>query len=380
MPIHRILLAPGDGIGPEVMEEAVKVLDRLAGRFGHEFHYHEEAVGGAAIDEHGTALRPETLARAKGSAAVLFGAVGGPQWDDPRAKVRPEQAILGLRKGLGLFANLRPVRVHPLMLGDSTLKPEVLEGTDMVVIRELTGGIYFGRPQKRWTNTRGRQAVDTLRYSEAEVVRILHVAFALARTRRKKVTSVDKANILDTSRMWREIATEVGREYPDVELEHILVDACAMHLLRRPASFDVIVTENMFGDILTDEASMLAGSMGMLPSASIGRRRRDGTGIGLYEPIHGTAPDIAGQGKANPLAMILSTAMMLRLSLGLEAEAEAVEAAVDAVIRDGYRTPDIASEGARLVNTAGMGSLVAERIELVTPDRVQSQHGADHRD
>ncbi|MGI8925574.1 MAG: 3-isopropylmalate dehydrogenase [Tepidiformaceae bacterium] len=362
MATFRILLTPGDGIGPEVMEEATRVLGRIERRFGHEFVFEEEKLGGAAIDAFGTALRDETLAKARGSAAVLFGAVGGPQWDDPKAKVRPEQAILGMRKGLGLFANLRPVRVNPLMLDDSTLKPEVLRGTDMVVIRELTGGIYFGRPQKRWTTSRGREAVDTLRYSEREVTRILHVAFQLARQRRKKVTSVDKANILDTSRMWREIAVETGKQYPDVELEHILVDACAMYLLRRPASFDVIVTENLFGDILTDEAAMLAGSMGMMPSASLGKRRRDGTGIGLYEPIHGSAPDIAGQGKANPLAMILSTAMMLRLSLGLEAEAAALEAAVDGVIADGYRTPDIASAGASVVDTRKMGTLVAERV------------------
>jgi 3-isopropylmalate dehydrogenase len=362
MPTYRILLTPGDGIGPEVMEEALKVLGRVERRFGHEFQYEEDVIGGAAIDRFGTALRDDTLVRARSSQAVLFGAVGGPKWDDPKATVRPEQAILGLRKGLGLFANLRPVRVNPLMLDDSTIKPDVLRGTDLVVIRELTGGIYFGRPQKRWTTARGREAVDTLRYSEREVTRILHVGFQLARTRRKKLTSVDKANILDTSRMWREIATEVGREYPDVELEHILVDACAMYLVRRPASFDVIVTENMFGDILTDEAAMLAGSMGMMPSASLGQRRSDGTGIGLYEPIHGSAPDIAGQGKANPLAMILSAAMMLRLSLGLPEEAAAIEEAVDAVIAKGYRTPDIASPGARLVDTAKMGSLVAERV------------------
>ncbi|GAB4323004.1 MAG: 3-isopropylmalate dehydrogenase [Dehalococcoidia bacterium] len=363
MPTFKILLTPGDGIGPEVLEEAVKVLGRIEKRFGHEFQYEEETIGGAAIDAYGTALRDETLAKARASDAVLFGAVGGPTWDDPRATVRPEQAILGLRKGLGLFANVRPVRVMPEMVDDSTLKGEVLQGTDMVVIRELTGGIYFGKPQRRWeSKTGGRQAVDTLRYSEREIRRILHVAFELARQRRKKVTSVDKANILETSRLWREIASEVAKEYPDVALEHILVDACAMYLIRRPASFDVIVTENMFGDILTDEAAMLAGSMGMMPSASLGRRRKDGTGIGLYEPIHGSAPDIAGQGKANPLAMILSAAMMLRLSLGLEPEAAAVESAVEAVIRDGYRTPDIAGRGGTVVDTAAMGTLVAERL------------------
>ncbi len=362
MSTFRILLTPGDGIGPEVMEEATKVLSRIERRFGHEFVYDEEKLGGAAIDAYGTALRDETVAKAKQSAAVLFGAVGGPKWDDPQAKVRPEDAILGMRKQLGLFANLRPVRVHPLLLGDSTLKPEVLQGTDMVVIRELTGGLYFGKPKKRWTNAEGRQGVDTLRYSEKEIVRICHVAFQLARQRRHKVTSVDKANVLRTGQLWREVATEVGRQYPDVTLEHLLVDACAMHLLRRPASFDVIVTENMFGDILTDEAAMLAGSMGMMPSASLGRRRKDGTGVGLYEPIHGSAPDITGQGKANPLAMILSAAMMLRLSLGREAEAAAIEAAVDAVITDGYRTPDIAGSGTTVVDARKMGTLVAERV------------------
>jgi 3-isopropylmalate dehydrogenase len=288
--------------------------------------------------------------------------VGGPKWDDPRAKVRPEQGLLALRKGLGLFANLRPVKVNQLLVDGSAIKGEVLEGTDLVVIRELTGGLYFGRPQKRWETSRGRQAVDTLRYSEKEVKRVLQVGFDLARGRRKKLTSVDKANVLESSRMWREIAVEMGKQNPDVELEHLLVDACAMHLIRRPASFDVIVTENMFGDILTDEASMLAGSMGMLPSASLGRVRSDGTGIGLYEPIHGSAPDIAGQGKANPLAMILSTAMLLRLSLGLADEAAAVEAAVDTVLGKGLRTPDIAQEGTRTLSTAAMGDAVAEAI------------------
>jgi 3-isopropylmalate dehydrogenase len=344
------------------MQEALKVLARIEKRFKHEFQFEEEAIGGTSIDTHGVALRPETVAKAKASAAVLFGAVGGPKWDDPKASVRPEDAILGMRKQLGLFANLRPVKIHPEMLAESSLKPEVLDGTDMVVIRELTGGLYFGQPKKRWESASGRQGVDTLRYSEKEVARVCHVAFRLARQRRKKVTSVDKANVLRTGQLWREVATEVGKEYPDIELEHILVDACAMYLLRRPSSFDVIVTENMFGDILTDEAAMLAGSMGMMPSASLGQRRKDGTGIGLYEPIHGSAPDITGQGKANPLAMILSAAMMLRLSLGLEEEAQAVEEAVDGVIKEGYRTPDIAGTGAKLVNTTKMGDLVAERI------------------
>ena len=362
MPAYPILLAPGDGIGPEVLEEGLKVLGAVERRFGHEFQYENALVGGAAIDEYGIALRDDTLEAAARARAVLFGAVGGPKWDNPQASVRPEQAILGLRKGLGLFANIRPVRVNPLLLADSSIKSEVLEGVDMVVIRELTGGIYFGKPQKRWENTRGRQAVDTMRYSEREIERILRTGFELARGRRGKLTSVDKANVLDTSRLWREIATELSAEYPDVEIEHVLVDACAMHLITHPATFDVIVTGNMFGDILTDEASVLAGSMGMLPSASLGRRRRNGTGIGMYEPIHGTAPDIAGQGIANPIAMILSTALMLRHSLGLEEEAAAIEQAVDDVLSEGYRTPDIESDGATTVDTARMGALVAERL------------------
>jgi 3-isopropylmalate dehydrogenase len=248
------------------------------------------------------------------------------------------------------------------MLADSTLRQEVVEGVDMVVIRELTGGLYFGTPKKRWENKQGRQGVDTLRYSEKEITRICHVAFQLARQRRNRVTSVDKANVLRTGQLWREIATEVGKEYPDIELNHLLVDAAAMNLIRNPKSFDVVVTENMFGDILTDEAAMLAGSMGMMPSASLGKRKKNGQGIGLYEPIHGSAPDIAGQGKANPLAMILSAAMMLRLSLGLEAEAACVEAAVDAVITAGHRTPDIAGTGTSVVSTTQMGDLVSDAI------------------
>lgn len=362
MATFHILLTPGDGIGPEVIEEATKVLSKVEGRFRHEFIYEEETIGGAALDKYGVALRPEAITKAKAARAVLFGAVGGPKWDDPQAQHRPEDAILGMRKQLGLFANLRPVKIFPAMIDQSSLKRDVLEGTDMIVIRELTGGLYFGQPKKRWESASGRQSVDTLRYSEREVERVLHVGFQLARQRRKKLTSVDKANVLRTGQMWREIAKEVATQYPDVEVDHILVDAAAMYLLRRPASFDVIVTENMFGDILTDEAAMLAGSMGMMPSASLGKRRKDGTGIGLYEPIHGSAPDIVGQKKANPLATILSAAMMLRLSLGLEEEAAVIEAAVDGVINDGYRTPDIADASGQLVDTAKMGTLVAERV------------------
>ena len=322
-----------------------------------------DEVSGAAIYQYGIALRPETLEMALRSDSVLFGADGGPKWDDPQAPVRPEQGLLALRKGLGLFANLRPVKVTPLMRDASTLKPEVLDGVDIVVIRELTGGLYFGRPQRRWRTSRGRQAVDTMRYSEKEVRRVLQVGFDLARQRRKKLTSVDKANVMENGRMWREIAIEMGRENPDIEFEHLLVDACAMHLIRRPKDFDVIVTENMFGDILTDEASMLAGSMGMLPSASLGARTRGGErGNGLYEPIHGTAPDIAGQGKANPIAMILSTAMMLRLSLNLPEEAALIEQAVERVLEQGLRTADIATEGTRTLSTSEMGEAIAERV------------------
>ena len=362
MTAFPVLLAPGDGIGPEVLEEALKTLAAVERRFGHEFRHERALVGGAAIDRHGVALLDETVEAARRSRALLFGAVGGPRWDDPAAAVRPEQAILGLRKGLGLYANLRPVRVNPLLIEDAAIKPDVLRGVDMIVVRELTGGVYFGKPRKRWSNSRGRQAVDTVRYSEREIARILRTGFELARARRRKLTSVDKANVLDTSRLWREIAVELAEEYPDVALDHLLVDACAMHLVTHPADFDVIVTENMFGDILTDEASVLAGSMGMLPSASLGARGRGGAGMGMYEPIHGTAPDIAGQGRANPIAMILSAALMLRHSLDLEAEAAAIEAAVAAVLADGYRTPDIEAAGATVVDTARMGTLIAERL------------------
>lgn len=362
MGTYKILTTPGDGIGPEILVEATKALQAVAKIHDHRFEMTEEAVGGAGIDAHGVALRPEGLELAKQADAVLFGAVGDPRFDDPAGKVRPEQAILGLRKGLGLFANLRPVQIFPELASDSPLRPDIIAGTDMVVVRELTGGIYFGQPQKRWTDESGRHAVDTMVYAEHEVRRILHVAFKVAQGRRKVVTSVDKANVLDTSRMWREIAEEVATEYPDVKLEHILVDAAAMHLVRRPSRFDVVVTENMFGDILTDEAAMIAGSLGLMPSASLGERRADGTGIGLYEPIHGSAPDIAGQGKANPVGMILSAAMLLRHSLGLEKEAVAIERAVAETITAGHRTADIAPEGAKALSTAEMGDQVVSRI------------------
>jgi 3-isopropylmalate dehydrogenase len=362
MPSHKILLAPGDGIGPEIVNEAAKILGAVTDRFGHRFECIEAAVGGAAIARHQVALTGETLERARAADAVLFGAIGDPRYDDPQASVRPEQAILGLRKGLGLFANLRPVRVREGLGTKSPLRDEVVRGTDMLVVRELTGGIYFGTPRGRHVTESGLEAVDTMRYTEAEIERVMHTAFRLARGRRRRVTSVDKANVLATSRLWREVAMRVSREHDDVDLEHMLVDACAMDLLRRPTRFDVIVTSNLFGDILTDEASMLCGSLGMMPSASLGERRDDGAWPGLYEPIHGSAPDIAGSGKANPIGMILSTAMMLRTSLGLHDAAASVEQAVEQALEDGGRTVDIASKGSRVLTTSEMGDEIAARV------------------
>ena len=354
---HNVAVFAGDGIGPEVMSEAVEVLKLIGPRFDLDFTFEPALAGGCSIDEHGQALTDSALRVAHAGDAVLLGAVGGPKWDDPKAQVRPEQAILGLRKELGLFANLRPVQVNRHLVHASTLKPEVLNGVDLMVVRELTGGVYYGRPSERRDGQAGREAVDTIFYTEAEVERLLRVSFDLARKRRKKLTSVDKANIMATSRMWREVANEVARDYPDVEYEDVLVDAMSMHLIRRPGDFDVIAAENMFGDILTDEASMLAGSMGLLPSASLGAGSK-----GLFEPIHGTAPDIAGQDKANPLAMILSTALMLRLSFGTEEAASAIEDAVDQVLANGYRTPDIAQPECRLVGCKEMGKLVREKL------------------
>ncbi len=349
-----ITVLPGDGIGPEVTTEGVKILNAVAKRFGHDFTTREALIGGAAIDATGTALPDTTLELARGADAVLLGAVGGPKWDDPRARVRPEQGLLAIRKGLGLYANLRPVAVNSKLLGASTLRPEVLNGVDMIVVRELTGGIYFGE-KRRDENS----ASDLCVYTVAEVERIVRVAAKLARGRRKKLTSVDKANVLETSRLWREVSTRVMRdEFPEVTLSHMLVDACAMHLIRRPTDFDVIVTENMFGDILTDEASMLAGSMGMLPSASLGEGTR-----GLFEPIHGSAPDIAGKGIANPYATILSVAMLLRHSLSLAAEAEAVERAVNGAIAAGVLPGDIASAaGVAAAGTAAAGDAVVRGL------------------
>jgi len=332
----KITLLPGDGIGPEVVAEAVRVLDVIASKHAHTFNFQERLMGGCSIDKYGQSITDETLADCQASDAVLLGAVGGPKWDDPNAKDRPERGLLALRKGLDVFANLRPVKVHPALIDASPLKPEKLEGVDILVVRELTGGLYFGQPKLREMKDGSKRAVDTLEYYDYEVKRVVELAFTLAKGRKKKVTSVDKANILESSRMWRQIATQIGTENPDVELEHMLVDTASMRLITAPVSMDVVVTENMFGDILTDEASVLAGSMGMLPSASLGE-----SGVGLYEPIHGSAPDIAGKGIANPIGTILSTAMMLRHSLKLEVEASAVEKAVYQTVTDGARTVDL---------------------------------------
>ena len=332
----KITLLPGDGIGPEVVAEAVRVLDVIASKHGHTFNFQERLMGGCSIDKYGQSITDETLADCQASDAVLLGAVGGPKWDDPNAKDRPERGLLALRKGLGVFANLRPVKVHPALIDASPLKPEKLEGVDILVVRELTGGLYFGQPKLREMQDGKERAVDTLEYFDYEIKRVVELAFTLAKGRKKKVTSVDKANILESSRMWRQIATQIGTENPDIELEHMLVDTASMRLITAPVSMDVVVTENMFGDILTDEASVLAGSMGMLPSASLGE-----SGVGLYEPIHGSAPDIAGKGIANPIGTILSTAMMLRHSLKLDDEASAVEKAVHQTVTDGARTADI---------------------------------------
>ena len=357
----KIVVLAGDGIGPEVTDEAKKILDVVAEKFGHSFSYDHQLMGGRAIDEQGTSLPDATVDACKTADAVLLGAVGGPKWDNPNAPDRPERGLLALRKALNLFANLRPVKLNEQLISASTLKEEVLAGVDLLVIRELTGGAYFG-PRKE-AGEEGYEAYDTMLYTRPEIERIVRLAADAAMLRSKKLTSVDKANVLASSRLWRRVTVEVLKEYPELSVEHELVDAMAMHLIRRPASFDVVVSENLFGDILTDEASMLAGSMGMLPSASLGDiMNSHDLPLGLYEPIHGSAPDIAGQGIANPLATILSTAMLLRHSLGLETEAKVVEDAVDLVLRDGVRTPDIAATGTEVVGTTVMGDLVAEKL------------------
>ncbi|MCA9195953.1 MAG: 3-isopropylmalate dehydrogenase, partial [Planctomycetales bacterium] len=334
-----IVLLPGDGIGPEIVEVGRKVLAAVAGRFGHQFDFHEGMIGGCAIDATGDPLPNDTLAKCRDSAGILLGAVGGPKWDDPRAKTRPEVGLLKIRKELGLFANLRPIKPHAKLLDASPLKEKIISGVDILFVRELTGGIYFGPSGRRTSANGDEEAFNEMVYSVSEVERVVRLAGQIAMGRNKRVTSVDKANVLEASRLWREVAERVIKtEFPEVTYDVVLVDAMAMHLISRPSSFDVVVTGNMFGDILTDEASMLPGSLGLLPSASLGSG-----GPGLYEPIHGSAPDIAGKGIANPLATVLAAAMLLRHSLGMEEEAVAVEAAVDNVLDAGHRTADIAA-------------------------------------
>ena len=352
----HIGVLPGDGIGPEVVAQGERILLQIAKMFGHSFQFTTQLIGGCAIDQCGNPLPDATLADCKNSQAILLGAVGGPKWDDPNAKTRPEAGLLKIRKELGLFANLRPIFVSPHLISASPLKPEIVSGTDILFFRELTGGIYFG-PSGKETLSDGESAFNTMIYSTNEVERIVRLAGQAARGRRKKVTSVDKANVLEVSRLWRKTFERVMKaEFPDVQYENVLVDAMAMHLISKPRNFDVVVTENLFGDILTDEGSMLPGSMGMLPSASIGS-----SGPGLYEPIHGSAPDIAGKGIANPLATILACAMLLRHSLKLETEAATIESAVDRVLAKGHRTADLAAGGAS-VGTAEMGSLVLAEL------------------
>ena len=351
----NIILLPGDGVGPEVVAEGRKVLQAIADRYGHRFKFEEHAVGGIAIDEQGNPLPESTLEACRSSAAVLFGAIGGPKWDDPQADVRPEQALLQLRKELKLYANLRPVQVIPTLEAASPIREHLLQDVDILIVRELTGGLYFGEPQYQDRINGQRRAVDTLEYTELEISRVVHLAFQLAEQRSGRLASVDKANVLESSRLWRQITSEIAEAYPQVSLEHQLVDAAAMRLIADPGQFDVVVTENMFGDILSDEASVLAGSLGMLPSASLGEGQR-----GLYEPIHGSAPDIAGEGIANPLGTILSVAMMMRHSLELEQEAKAIEGAVERAISSGARTADLTDTDP--ITTVEMGQAVIERL------------------
>lgn len=355
---YNIAVIPGDGIGPEVINETIKVLNLVGEKSGNSFEYKYLLAGGCAIDKLGTPLPQDTLDECKKSDAVLLGAVGGPKWDDPDAKIRPEQALLGLRGGLGLYCNLRPAVLYAPLKDASPLKESIIgDGIDILVVRELTGGIYFGE-RGRCTDNGIPAAYDTEKYNEDEVRRIAKIGFESAMKRDKKLTSVDKANILESSRLWRKVIEEVAKDYPEVQVDHLYIDNTAMQLVRDPKQFDVIVTSNMFGDILSDEASMITGSIGMLPSASLGENR-----FGMYEPIHGTAPDIAGKGVANPLATILSGAMMLRNSFNLENEAKAIEKAVQEVLEEGYRTGDIMSEGMKLVGTEEIGKLVMNKLE-----------------
>lgn len=351
----KIATLSGDGIGPEVMEQTLRVLSAIGTNFNHEFETTEALIGGIAIDETGTSLPDETIKVCEESDAILLAAVGGPKWSDPTASVRPEQGLLAIRQHFGLFANLRPVKTYPALAQHAPLRADLLEGVDILFVRELTGGIYFGEREEMGD---GDSSYDTMLYTKNEVARVADVAFRAAQGRRKKLTSVDKANVLAAMRLWRSTVVKVHEDYEDVELDHLLVDAATMHLLTRPASFDVVLAGNMFGDILSDEASVLAGSLGMLPSASLASDN-----FGLYEPVHGSAPDIAGQGKANPIGMLLSLAMLLRYSLQLEDEAQAIEDAIDAVLADGARTADIASADGEVVTTSEFVDAVLAKLQ-----------------
>jgi 3-isopropylmalate dehydrogenase len=369
---YRIATIPGDGVGPEVVAAARRVLDAAGEGFGFSVEWSVVVAGGAAIDAYGVAIRPDDVEACRNADAVLLGAVGGPKWSDPSAAVRPEQALFALRGGLGLFANLRPVTVHPALVAVSPIRGSLLAGVDMLIVRELTGGIYFGDRQETHGEIGHRQALDTLPYSEGEIRRVVRLAFQLADDREEKVTSVDKANVLATSRLWRTIVEEVAAEFPYTTYEHQLVDSCAMLLVKQPRSFDVIVTENLFGDILSDEAAVLAGSLGMLPSASLGERATAHGTFGLYEPIHGSAPDIAGRDRANPIGAILSAAMMLRLSLGQYDAGVTIEKAVSRALDDGFRTADLVPLGAddsviRRVGTRAMTDAIVERLIVREP-------------
>ncbi|WP_374723867.1 3-isopropylmalate dehydrogenase [Calidifontibacillus erzurumensis] len=363
----KIAVLPGDGIGKEIVAGTVQVMQTIAEQFNHQFEFEYGRIGGEAIDVDGNPLPEETVSLCKNSDAILLGAVGGPKWDNNPPALRPEAGLLAIRKKMGLFANLRPVQAIPSLADASTLKKEVIDGVDLMIVRELTGGIYFGTPRERRIENGKELVVDTLSYTNEEIERIIRKAFDLAMIRRKKVTSVDKANVLESSRVWREIANNVAKDYPEVELEHMLVDNAAMQLIRNPKQFDVIVTENMFGDILSDEASMLTGSLGMLASASL-----SADGPGLYEPVHGSAPDIAGQNKANPLATILSAAMMLKYSFNLIEEGNTIEEAVNQVLEQGYRTADIADGAKYVLTTTEMVEQVIRQIKEIAQNKSMS--------
>jgi len=358
MSVFKIAVLAGDGIGQEVTAEAVRVMRAIAKQSGASFEFEQALIGGGAIDATGRPLPPETLKLCQSAQAILFGAVGGPKWDGLPQEEKPERGLLGLRKELDLYANLRPATCFPMLVDASPLKRSVVEGTDIMVIRELTGGLYFGEPRgvEHFADGSAR-AINTMAYTSREIERVARMGFEVARKRRKRLTSVDKANVLVVSQLWREVVTRVAKDYPDVTLDHVLVDNCAMALVHRPTQFDTIVTENTFGDILSDEAAILAGSMGMLPSASLGGR------VGLYEPVHGTAPDIAGQGIANPIAAVLSAAMLMRYSLNMGREADRVDAAVSRVLEQGHRTRDIAQPGGKTVGTREMGDLIVSELE-----------------